>query len=136
MPSNLITIKAGKTTLALIIKANFKAKPHQFLTDKNNPLQLGVLSHSKNSEVKPHQHKNLEKTTHQNQEFIYLKSGLVEVTFFNKGVSFVKHLLNPGDCLLQLSGGHGFKFLKKSETITIKQGPYFGKLKEKAFIKL
>ena len=138
--SNLITIKAGQKTIALIVKADFKAKPHQFLTDKDNPLQLGVLAHKKDSEVKPHQHRKLTKTTHQNQEFIYLKSGKVEVTFyrdFYRGSTPVKkHILEPGDCLLQLSGGHGFKYLKDSETITIKQGPYFGKAKEKKLLKL
>ncbi|MFH1280080.1 MAG: hypothetical protein ABIJ43_05570 [Candidatus Beckwithbacteria bacterium] len=135
MPSNLIEIKSNKTLIALIIKANFKAKPHQFLTDKSNPLQLGINSYPKDHIVKPHQHQKLTKTTHQNQEFIYLKSGLLQVTFY-KGSTLVKKLtLNPGDCLLQISGGHGFKFLANSELITIKQGPYHGKLKEKKIIK-
>lgn len=135
MPSNLIEIKSGKTLIALIVRSNFKASPHQFLTKKNNPLQLGVNAYPKGHLVKPHQHRELSKTTHQNQEFLYLKSGQLEVTFFNKGSSFVKHMLEPGDCLLQLSGGHGFKFLKPTELITIKQGPYHGKLKEKKILK-
>ncbi|MEA3355342.1 MAG: hypothetical protein U9Q63_02580 [Patescibacteria group bacterium] len=134
MSSNLIEIKSGKTLIALIILSNFKAKLHQFLTPKNNPLQLGVLSYPKNSIVKPHQHKKLTKTTHQNQEFIYLKSGQIQVTFFYQGSTLVKHILNPGDCLLQISGGHGFKFLKKSKIITIKQGPYLGSSCEKSII--
>jgi len=132
--SNLLEIKSGSTLIAVIVRSNFKASPHQFLTDKNNPLQLGVLSYSKNDTVKPHQHRKISKTTHQNQEFIFVKSGKLEATFFNKGPTFVKHTLNPGDCLLQISGGHGFKFLKKSELITIKQGPYHGTTNEKKFI--
>ncbi|MCX6816275.1 MAG: hypothetical protein NTZ93_00135 [Candidatus Beckwithbacteria bacterium] len=131
MPNNLINIKFGKTTLALIIKANFKAKPHQFLTKPDNPLQLGVNFYPKGRQVKPHQHRRLAKTTHKNQEFIYLVSGQIEATFFYKGRTFVKHILNPGDCLLQFCGGHGFKFLKPTKLITIKQGPYSDRQHEK-----
>ena len=131
MPNNLINIKFKQTTLALIIKASFKTKPHQFLTPANNPLQLGILKFPKNHTVLAHEHRALTKTTHQNQEFIYVVSGQIQAEFFNKGESFVKHILNPGDCLLQLSGGHGFTFLKPTQIITIKQGPYRGRAKEK-----
>lgn len=131
MLNNLINITFGKTTLALIIKAGFKAKPHQFLTKPNNPLQLGVNFYPKNHSVKPHQHRRLTKTTHQNQEFIYVVSGQIQAEFCYKGPSFVTHILNPGDCLLQLSGGHGFTFLKPTKIITIKQGPYSSRKLEK-----
>ena len=136
MSSNLIKIKSGSTLIALIIRSNFKAKPNQFLTKPTNPLQLGINSYPKNHIVKPHKHRKILKTIHQNQEFIFVKSGQVKVIFFYKGSTFVKnYILNPGDCLLQISGGHSFKFLKKSVLITIKQGPYHGKLKEKIFLK-
>ncbi|MFH1279981.1 MAG: cupin domain-containing protein [Candidatus Beckwithbacteria bacterium] len=125
----MIRIKAAGKTIALIIKA--KTKINGFVTKPDNPLQLGSLSFSKNNQVKPHQHRALTKTTHQNQEFIYVVSGQLKVTFFNKGESFVKHILNPGDCLLQLSGGHGFTFLKPTKIITIKQGPYSNRKREK-----
>lgn len=125
----MIEIKAAGKTIALIIKA--KAKINRFITKPNNPLQLGYLSFSKNNQVKPHQHRALTKTTHQNQEFIYVVSGQIQVEFFNKGESFVKHILNPGDCLLQIAGGHGFTFLKPTKIITIKQGPYSNRKREK-----
>ncbi|MFH0942911.1 MAG: hypothetical protein V1810_01930 [Candidatus Beckwithbacteria bacterium] len=130
----MIQIKANNQLIALIIRANHQAKPNQFLTSKTNPLQLGVLKFPKNHQVKPHQHRHLAKTTHQNQEFIYLVSGQAEVEFFYKGSTLVKHRLNPGDCLLQLKGGHGFTFLKPSKIITIKQGPYRGLKAEKEFL--
>jgi len=130
----MIEIKAKNQLIALIIPSTQKAKSNQFLTSKTNPLQLGVLRFPKNHQVKPHQHRSLTKTTHQNQEFIYLVSGKIRVEFFNKGLSFVKKTLNPGDCLLQLKGGHGFTFLKPSKIITIKQGPYRGLKAEKEFL--
>ena len=125
----MIRIKADGKTIALIIKA--KAQINGFVTNPNNPLQLGYINFPEKHQVKPHQHRALTKTTHQNQEFIYVQSGRLAVTFFNKGQSFVKHILNPGDCLLQLSGGHGFKFLQPTKIITIKQGPYSNRQTEK-----
>jgi len=135
MSQNLITIKVHKKTLALIVIADHQSQKDQFLTDKDNPLQLGILKYPKDFVVKPHLHRQIIKTTHKNQEFIYLVEGQVKVDFFYKRKLIESHILNPGDCLLQLSGGHGFKFLKPSKLITIKQGPYQGKSKEKQQIK-
>ncbi len=127
----MIQIKVGGKLIALIIKAKTQPKINQFITDPHNPLQLGFLRFSKNRQVKPHQHRALDKTTHQNQEFIYVVSGQILAEFFYKGRTFVKHLLNPGDCLLQLQGGHGFTMLKPTKLITIKQGPYSSRQREK-----
>jgi len=125
----MLEIKTRGKLIALIIKA--KSKINGFVTKPDNPLQLGCLKFSKNHTVTAHQHRALTKTTHQNQEFIYIVSGQLQAEFFNKGESFVKHILNPGDCLLQLSGGHGFTFLKPTKIITIKQGPYSNRKREK-----
>jgi len=125
----MIQIKAAGKTIALIIKA--KTKINGFVTNPNNPLQLGYINFTKNHQVKPHQHRALTKTTHQNQEFIYVVSGRIQADFCYKGRTFVTHILEPGDCLLQLSGGHGFTFLKPTKIITIKQGPYSGRKLEK-----
>lgn len=131
MTSDLVYIKLRKKTLALIVRANLKPQKDQFLTDPQSPLQLGVLDYPKNASVKPHLHRQVIKTTHKNQEFIYLIKGQVKVDFYYKRKLFKTETLNPGDCLLQLSGGHGFTFLKPSKIVTIKQGPYLGQSREK-----
>lgn len=134
MPQNLIKITASKKLIAIVVRKTFPAQPHQFLTDKNNPLQLGVLKYQKNQTVKPHLHRQVTKTTHKNQEFIYLISGQMKVNFYYRRKLIKTLTLNPGDFLLQLTGGHGFQMLKNTKFITIKQGPYHGSSKEKTFI--
>lgn len=136
MTSDLITIKVRQKTIALIIRANLEPQKDQFLTDSQSPLQLGVLHYQANSVVKPHLHRQVTKTTHKNQEFIYLVKGQVKVDFFSKRKLIQTEILNPGDCLLQLSGGHGFTFLKPSKLVTIKQGPYLGRTREKNIVYL
>ena len=135
MSSSLETIKSGSQLIALIIRSSFKPKKHQFLTQDDNPLQLGVLKFSQNDQVKPHLHRHITKTAHLNQEFLYLTSGKLQVSFFNSKKKLLSTTtLNPGDCLLQISGGHGFKALKPCQLITIKQGPYHSTTKEKIII--
>jgi quercetin dioxygenase-like cupin family protein len=134
MAANLIKIKAKQKLLALVIKKEFPARAHQFLTEEDNPLQLGILKYAKGQSVKPHLHRQIEKTSHKNQEFIYVVSGQVRVSFFYRREKIKSLILNRGDILLQLSGGHGFEMLKSTELITIKQGPYHGTPKEKTFI--
>ena len=134
MTAKLIKITANKKQLALIIKSGFQTKENQFLTSKNNPLQLGILKFPKNYLVKPHSHRQFSKTTHKNQEFIYIVSGKIKATFYHQKKKIQTTILNSGDILLQISGGHSFKMLKLSKLITIKQGPYKGTKKEKSFI--
>jgi len=134
MSKLLEKIKSKKSLIALIIHPSFKPKKDQFLTNKNNPLQLGILKYSKNYLVKPHSHRQIQKTTHKNQEFIYIVSGKIKATFYHQKKKIQTATLNSGDILLQISGGHSFKMLKPSKLITIKQGPYHGLKKEKSFI--
>jgi len=35
-------------------------------------------------------------------------------------------ILNKGDVILLVNGGHGFEMLEKTEMIEVKQGPYVG----------
>jgi hypothetical protein len=134
MTETLKKIIYRQQLIALVIYKNLSARANQFLTQPDSALQLGVLSFKKGDRVKPHAHLSLKKITHQNQEFIYLKTGKVEVSFFYQNTLVCKKILNAGDCLLQISGGHGFIFLQPTELITVKQGPYKGVTKEKKFL--
>jgi hypothetical protein len=54
-------------------------------------------------------------------------SGQLKVFFYNKKKSRAKTtILNKKDMILLMSGGHGFKVLKKIEMLEIKQGPFIG----------
>jgi hypothetical protein len=54
-------------------------------------------------------------------------SGQLKVYFYNKKKLRDKSLiLNKKDMILLISGGHGFKVLKKLEMLEIKQGPFIG----------
>jgi len=127
----MIKIIKNKQLLAVIVRAKDQNELDGFITDSQSPLQLGFIKYDKDRQVTPHQHRKLTKTTHQNQEFIYVVAGQVEAKFYYKNQAIKTVVLEAGDTLLQLAGGHGFTFLKPTRLITIKQGPYTTRTHEK-----
>ena len=60
-------------------------------------------------------------------ELLIIFSGILKVYFYNKKKIKTKTvILKKKDMILLISGGHGFKVLKKLEMLEIKQGPFVG----------
>jgi len=82
------------------------------------------MSYSKGKLINCHYHKNITRKTLSTQEVILIKSGKLKVLLFDKKKFYCSKILNSGDLILLASGGHGFKVLKKTVMIEVKQGPY------------
>ena len=124
--------------LAIIIrkKAYPKRNGANFITNKNNPLQLGFINYPTNHIIKSHFHPKRKKIINTCPEVLIVKEGSMMVFFYsknNKKVN-VKKKLEKNDIILLLQGGHSFKVLKKISLIEIKQGPYSAN-KDKKIIK-
>jgi len=116
----------GKT-LALVLRKSFDKDGVNFITDENNPLQLGILKHPSGTRIKPHIHKYSEKLVKSIHEILHIEYGKVNASFYDdEGKPVCNTLLNMGDTILLMSGGHGFNILEDSKIIEIKQGPYEG----------
>jgi hypothetical protein len=51
----------------------------------------------------------------------------VRVDLYNSEKTYIEsRVLETGDVILLVSGGHGFEMLEDSEMIEVKQGPYTG----------
>jgi len=112
---------------ALILRINYEPEGVSFITPQNNPLQLGILKHRQGSKIKPHIHKTYLKTIREVQEVLHIDYGKVEAEFYEvTGRKIGSTVLNSGDTILLLSGGHGFSILEDSKIIEVKQGPYHG----------
>ena len=113
--------------LALVVRWGVVPEGVNFFTDAENSLQLGVLRHKQGFRVKAHLHRRSAKTIEDVQEVLYIERGKVEVEFYNdSGTKIGATILNTGDTILQICGGHGFNILEDSQIIEIKQGPYRG----------
>ena len=121
-------IKHKGKILCHIFRKEIQASGVRFLTPESYTLQLGLLEHPKNTILKDHAHnKKVKYNVDTTQEFLYIESGRVRVNIFSDDWEKVaSRILTSGDFLLHVSGGHGFKILKKVRMIEIKQGPYPG----------
>jgi mannose-6-phosphate isomerase-like protein (cupin superfamily) len=106
---------------------NKKFKGIKFYTASNLNMQVGSMCHVKNHLIKPHFHINRKKIIKQMSELLIIFSGQLKVDFYNKNKLKAKSIIiNKKDMILLISGGHGFKVLKKLEMLEIKQGPFTG----------
>ena len=115
-----------KRIVALIFKfSKKKFKGIKFLTNKNLLFQVGIMSHPSKYKIVPHYHKIIKSINKSMSEFIYIISGKLKVDFYNKKRKLFKSaILTTKDMILLIKGGHGFKTLKKTEMIEVKQGPF------------
>lgn len=106
---------------------NKKIKGIKFFTNSKLNLQVGLMGHSQNHIIKPHFHINRKKIIKQMSELLIIFSGQLKVFFYKKNKLRAKSItINKKDMILLISGGHGFKVLKKLEMLEIKQGPFLG----------
>lgn len=119
-------------TLALIVRRGFDQQGVNFVTSEHNPLQVGVLKHPQGFNIKPHIHTASTRTISSIQEVLHIEYGRVAVDFYDEdGQRVGDAVLNMGDTILLLAGGHGFNILEDSKIIEVKQGPYEGVERDK-----
>ena len=82
-------------------------------------------------------HRSSPKTINEIQEVLYIEHGKVEVEFYeSSGKKIGNAILNSGDTILLLSGGHGFNILEDTKMIEVKQGPYSGVEEDKGYLEI
>ena len=119
-------------TLALILRARFDNEGVNFVTAEDSPLQVGVLMHPQGFKIKHHIHRASSKIINSIQEVLHVEYGRVGVNFYDdNGEQIGGAVINMGDTILLIAGGHGFDILEDSKIIEVKQGPYEGMEKDK-----
>ena len=113
--------------LSLIVRTQFQKNGITFLTPHNLSQQLAYMKRPKAYVIQPHIHNVAHRDVFYTQEVLFIKSGKVRVDFYDSEKVYVEsRILNEGDVILLVSGGHGFEMLEKTEIIEVKQGPYLG----------
>lgn len=120
--------------LAIIVKSTFKKDGIEFFTPGDFSQQLGYMSRKKGFEISPHIHNIVERKVFLTQEVLFIKSGKVEIHFYNNYKKYLQSkIIESGDIVLLASGGHGFTMLEDSEIFEVKQGPYCGEIDKERF---
>lgn len=120
--------------LALIVRGEFWSDGIEFFTPNTYSQQLGYMNRPKGYTIPPHVHNPVLREVHYTNEVLFIKSGRVRVDFYLESQEYVEStILEKGDVILLVNGGHGFEMLESSEVLEVKQGPYAGKADKTLF---
>jgi len=121
------TISHDGVALAIIVRSDFRKEGIHFFTPNEYSQQLGYMCHPKDKIISPHVHKKVQRKVNYTQETLFIRKGRIQVDFFSDDQAFLeRRILEAGDVILLIKGGHGFKVLEDLEMFEVKQGPYAG----------
>jgi hypothetical protein len=112
---------------------NFKDKGTKFFSEKNEFLQIGQISYPKDHVIPSHQHLRVNNNINLINEVLILIEGRIKVNLYIKKILKYSLVIESGDAIVLINGGHGFEMLLPSRMIEIKQGPYMGDLDKVIF---
>ena len=117
----------GDCELAIIIRRSFRAEGIEFFTPGSYSQQIGYMNRPAGYEIAPHVHNPVRREVDYTNEVLFVKSGSVRVDFYSEAQAYLRSIvLEAGDTILLVRGGHGFEMLEPTEMIEVKQGPYAG----------
>jgi hypothetical protein len=125
--TNLEQILADNVVLAYIIRAEGSPDRTIFFTPPDFKQQVGFVVYPAGGEIARHVHRPLERRLIGTSEVLVVKSGRCEIDVYSDEHQLVAtRELGPGDVMLMVGGGHGFRMLEDTVFLEIKQGPYTG----------
>ena len=120
-------IKKKNKTLAMIIRNSHDCEGVDFLTPNEYSQQVAYMHHPTGKIIDAHVHNLVHRNVVMTQEVLFIKKGKLRVDFYDDYEDYLEsRILEAGDVLLLVSGGHGFKVIEEIEMIEVKQGPYAG----------
>ena len=120
-------IKYKYTLLAIIIPHTYHKPGISFLTSNELSQQLAYMEHPKGHEISAHVHNPVHRSVVYTRETLIIRKGKLQVDFYDDDQTYIEsHVIEAGDVILLVSGGHGFRVLEDIEMIEVKQGPYAG----------
>ncbi|MBT3690762.1 hypothetical protein HOG16_00790 [Candidatus Woesearchaeota archaeon] len=122
--------------LAIVVRDNFNEAGPTFFTEQEHGFQLAVHNVEKGKRYKAHISLPFKTLENLNPNKVYfMKKGKSKIDLYdNEGLSVGEMVLNQGDLILFISGGHGCDILDDSFMIELKQGPYRGIEDDKKFL--
>lgn len=115
------------TLLALIVSHRFSAPGIHFFTPAELSQQLAYMHYQPGKVIPAHVHNPVHRDVFYTQEVLFIKKGKLRVDFYNDQQEYLEsRILEGGDVILLVTGGHGFEVLEELEMIEVKQGPYVG----------
>lgn len=120
-------IRSGDVFFAIILSHRFREPGIHFFTSNQLSQQLGYMRHPAGKLIDPHIHNAVRREVKYTQEVLFIKKGRLRVDFYDTSRTYLQsRILEAGDVIMLIEGGHGFEVLEDIEMIEVKQGPYMG----------
>lgn len=127
-------IKKKDKLIAIIIRDNYSCEGVDFITPDDYSQQVAYMHHSTGKKIDAHVHNLVHRNVVMTQEVLFIKKGKLRVDFYDGYEDYLESaILEAGDVILLVSGGHGFTVIEEVEMIEVKQGPYSGIADKKRF---
>lgn len=128
------TVKKKNKLLAIIIRNNYECEGVDFITPNEYSQQVAYMHHKSGKVIDAHVHNLVHRNVVLTQEVLFIKKGKIRVDFYDEYEDYLEsRILNAGDVILLVSGGHGFTVLEEVEMVEVKQGPYAGEQDKRRF---
>lgn len=120
--------------IATIIRRDFMPETTTFISPDSYYQQLGFVVYQKDGVVERHAHLPLQRHLTGTPETLLIRRGKAEVELYAMDKSMLgTWVLEEGDIIQLVSGGHRFKCLENTIFLEIKQGPYTGLIEKERF---
>lgn len=129
-------IDGGEGLIAIVIHApndkEITPPGIQFITTPTQPLQLGLINYGPNQTVAPHVHLSQMRMIEQTQEVLFVRRGVISITLYTGIGEEIKCItLTKGSVIMLCGGGHSVLSYDNAEIVEVKNGPYYGRDKDK-----
>lgn len=115
---------SGNLLAVVVDSTNFSSGVH-FVTPNELQQQVAVMNRPSGEIIAAHSHLPVPRSLQGTQEVLIILSGQIEADLYDENRKLVESvLLNPGDIIVLVSGGHGFTVCNGARFIEVKQGPY------------
>jgi len=120
-------ITSGDELFAIIVRSSFDQPGIHFFTTNELSQQLAYMHHQAGKVIDPHVHNPVPREVQYSQEVLFIKKGKLRVDFYREDREYLmSRIIEGGDVILLIKGGHGFEVLEELEMFEVKQGPYTG----------
>ena len=119
------SITSTNGLLAIIISHRYNKPGVSFFTPNELSQQLAYMRHPAGKKIESHSHNSVPRKVQNVLETLLIKRGKLRVDFYDDKQNYLEsRILQSGDVILLIQGGHGFEVLEEIEMFEVKQGPY------------
>lgn len=118
----------GDTLCAIHVTGDEWSPGLNFFSDDGDFVQVGTWNYAAGKNLQQHTHLKAERQADITQEVVFVRQGRMNAEIFGLDQrKLADVLLESGDFLIALRGGHGYQILEDdTQVLEIKNGPYPG----------